>query len=201
MRYTWIALVGLISIIPASAWAEDDFAWAVSDSTWVAATIPVALTLFGDDDEEHTGRTMLDAAVVSVALSEGLKRVTNEPRPFKHRQRDGFPSAHSAFAWALAESASEEYRDARPYAYAWAAGVTWSRVATNRHTELQAVAGAALGWTVGHISANKRGGILNGLIVNDEPPKPGSRLTFRPSYDPLADDSVEWRVRVWEASW
>ena len=92
-------------------------------------------------------------------------------------------------------------RDVRPYAYAWASAVGWSRVKTDQHSGWQAAAGAALGYAIGHASARSDGGLLFGLIVDDKPVKPGSRLMFRPTYDMANDDPTAVRVKVWEASW
>ena len=193
-------LLALYLFVPAAR-AADDFAVAVGDSVDYLATIPLALTLGGGEHEEHIGRTMADAYFVTFCSARILKYMTNEDRPESPGATDGFPSGHAAIAFALAESASALDRDVRPYAYAWAAGVGWSRVKTDQHSGWQVAAGAALGYAIGHASARSDGGLFFGLLADDRPTNPGSHLMLRPTYDVDIDDPTALRVKVWEASW
>ena len=147
------------------------------------------------------GRQVLDAAFVSLLAAQGLKSITNEGQPCRPRSGDGFPSAHTAMAWAMAEAATQMDHDVRPYVYAYATAVGISRVEVRRHTVLQTVAGAALGYTIGHASARTNGGLLRGIIVDREPLVGGNRFTLALDMDAAADCDQTVAFRVWEASW
>jgi hypothetical protein len=153
-------------------WADDtaeDAAEFVSDSSyWIMRALPPTLILLGGDDEERVGRRMADAGIASQVATELLKALVDDDRPDDPRATDGFPSGHACGAWALAEAASTEEPSVRPYAYAFAAAVTWSRVEADRHTVLQALAGAALGYAIGHASGRTHHGLLNGLLVKEK---------------------------------
>ena len=68
-------------------------------------------------------------------------------------------------------------------AYLFAGGVAWSRVKRNDHSVAQVLAGAALGWYVADRSIHSRGGLFNGLIVDDAPlvcgPQPTAQTASR----------------------
>lgn len=154
MRRGSAALLAACLLFPGSTgWAGDtaeDVAEAVSDSSvWIMRGLPVGLMLGGGEKEEGIGRRMADAGVVSQIAAESLKVLIDADRPDDPYATDGFPSGHATAAWALAEAASIEEPSVKPYAYAFAAAVTWSRVEEDRHTVLQALAGAALGYAIG----------------------------------------------------
>ena len=52
----------------------------------------------------------------------------------------------------------------RPWAYGAAALISWSRVQAGEHTAVQAIAGAALGYGLGHLSGVTKGGLFHGLF-------------------------------------
>jgi membrane-associated phospholipid phosphatase len=58
---------------------------------------------------------------------------------------EGFPSGHASATFSLAFVLSLYYPRLWPVWYAFAALVTWSRIQTNAHTELQIIAGMLLG--------------------------------------------------------
>lgn len=91
-----------------------------------------------------------EAAVVLVPVNlavEGLKRVTNRPRPDGERKRSNaaFPSSHAANAFAVATVVARRWRRAAVPVFALAAAVAWSRVYLNRHWSSDVVAGGLLG--------------------------------------------------------
>lgn len=69
----------------------------------------------------------------------------------------GFPSGHSAATFSLAYLLSLYYPRLWWAWYASAALVTWSRVQTNAHTELQITVGMILGTIVAYAFAHKMG--------------------------------------------
>lgn len=189
--------------------AEDAAKFIGDSSTWIMRGLPPALILGGGEKEERIGRRMADAGVVSQVANELLKAVIDDDRPDDPEATDGFPSGHAAGAWALAEAASIEEPSVRPYAYAFAAAVTWSRVESDRHTVLQALAGAALGYAIGHASGRTNHGLLNGLFVREKGNAASGGLgASAAAWDngpaPAAGSAnrhVRPLITVWETSW
>lgn len=201
---TWLTFAAMAlspgAFAPAACDTLEETAEILSDgSYWLFRGLPPALALFGGHDEERIGRRMLDAGIAAALAAEGLKRVTRQPRPDDPSATDGFPSGHATAAWALAEAAGTENPDLRPYTYAFAAAVTWSRVELNRHTAWQALAGAALGYAVARGSASADRGLLGGLFVNS-PAQPPPSLVPEASPTSL---SVYRRpvLTLWEVQW
>jgi hypothetical protein len=97
----------------------------------------------------------------------------------------------------LAEAAGTEDGDLRPYTYAFATAVTWSRVELERHSVWQALAGAALGYGIARASASCEDGLFGGLFV-DSAPQPAA---FGPT--PFAARSAyrEPTITLWRAEW
>jgi hypothetical protein len=169
-RIVTFAMVALFAVLAdCVADTTRDAAELINDSSvWIMRGLPPALMLGGGEDEERIGRRMADAGVASQIASEALKALIEADRPDDPSATDGFPSGHAAAAWALAEAASAEEPSLRPYAYVFAAAATWSRVEMERHSVLQAVAGAALGYAIGHASARTHHGLFNGLLVREK---------------------------------
>lgn len=92
-------------------------------------------------DSRRTGEAVLYTGAATLLL----KRLARQPRPDTPESRDGFPSGHTALAFAFARSLAERDSDWAVPAYAFAAAVAWSRVKRKAHTPTQVVAGAALG--------------------------------------------------------
>ena len=207
-----MALLVAWLLVPASAgWPGDtaeDVAEAVSDSSvWIMRGLPVGLMLGGGEKEEEIGRRMADAGVISQIAAESLKALIDADRPDDPHATDGFPSGHATAAWALAEAASIEEPSVKPYAYAFAAAVTWSRVEADRHTALQALAGAALGYAIGHAAGRTHHGLLNGLFVREKASQTASDLsgtggrTGSPAGASGAGAGLRPAITLWETRW
>ncbi|MBM3497278.1 MAG: phosphatase PAP2 family protein [Armatimonadetes bacterium] len=182
---------------PVRADAAEESAAAISDgSYWIVRALPPALTLFGGETEERIGRRMLDAGIAAGLAAEGLKRLTKQGRPNDPQATDGFPSGHATAAWALAEAAGTEDPDLRPYTYAFATAVTWSRVELDQHSVWQAVAGAALGYGVARVSAGSRRGVLGGLFVEGDNP-----AAFAAQPAPTSATFRRPTITLWETQW
>ena len=168
VRYAITVLLPVSMAGLAAGQSIDDVAQEITDvSPWVMRAAPFALMVGGGSQEKHIGQRMADAGVASQLVTEFLKSVIDDGRPNNPSAGDGFPSGHASGAWALAEAAAMEDRDVRPYAYAFATAVTWSRVELEDHSGFQALAGAALGYAIGHASARTDGGLLRGVFVNE----------------------------------
>ncbi|MBM3476642.1 MAG: phosphatase PAP2 family protein [Armatimonadetes bacterium] len=187
-------------LAPCDADVVEETANVISDgSFWVVRALPPAMALFGGEKEERIGRRMLDAGIASGLAAEGLKRLTKQSRPDDPNAKDGFPSGHATAAWALADAAGTEDPDLRPYTYAFAAAVTWSRVELNRHTVWQALAGSALGYGVARASASSRKGVFGGLFVKEGGP-PAS-AAFSPGWTEAPSVYQRPMVTLWEVDW
>jgi membrane-associated phospholipid phosphatase len=168
LRLSTCTVLGAVIAWGPAGWADtaDEAAEAISDVSYYGMPAgTLGLMTLGCPRDKQVGRRMADAGIAAALVSELLKVTTDQGRPNDHDADDGFPSGHAAGAWALAEAASMENHKVRPYAYAAAAAVTWSRVQTRDHSVWQALAGAALGYAAGHLSGSTRGGIFHGLIV------------------------------------
>ena len=128
-----------------------------------------------------------DAVLSSVAISEGLKRLTRVPRPDTSTP-DAFPSGHAAATFAMATVRAT----LRPgQAWEWYAGstiISASRVRLNRHTIPEVLAGAALGFGIAKFELAQRNGLLLHGIV-DAPTRDLQNLTSSgtKSWHPLLD--------------
>ena len=121
----------------------------LAGAAWLASKDPRAAA---------TGRTSVESGVVAVALAEAFKLAVKRERPnrgygpgsFGHASAkdSSFPSTHSTAAWALLTPVAGEY-DA-PWLYGVAAITNAGRVLAREHWLSDTVAGAALGWAVGH---------------------------------------------------
>lgn len=151
-----------------------------------------ALTYLGNEHQERAGRQAGDALLVTSLATQGLKRLFRRPRPSDPSAQDGFPSGHASISFAFARAISEHYDDWGKVAYLFAGGVAWSRVRRDEHSVKQVLAGAALGWYIADRSISSRGGLLDGLVVNESPP------AFAASYSEKMRAPV-WQL--WRADW
>lgn len=104
----------------------------------------------GNAERREAGWRVTDALLVTGLVTTGLKRVIDSPRPEPYQEeKDGFPSGHTALAFALAATLSERDESLRPWVYGYALAVGWSRHELKRHKWWQVAAGAALGIVVG----------------------------------------------------
>ena len=116
-------------------------------------------------------RTHLDAALVAteaqilaLVLSEGIGYATARSTPRESRDpftfkwgRSSFPSSHTAQTFAVATVLADHYGlGVGAVAYAAATAVGAARILQERHWGSDVVAGAALGWIVGHTLSLRR---------------------------------------------
>jgi membrane-associated phospholipid phosphatase len=99
----------------------------------------------------------LDAAATAAASAELLKLALRDPRPTGSGY--GFPSGHTAVAFALAGVASQYHPKQKWLWYGLAVRIGWSRVKVDAHDWDDVIAGAALGGWIGDRAVNS-GGIL-----------------------------------------
>lgn len=103
---------------------------------------------------DKTGQSeFLLTMAATLALSEGLKAIIHEPRP-DGSSDDGFPSAHTALAFAAASYFDIRYGDENktlvPFLYGAAALTALGRVEANKHFVGDVAAGALIGIAVAH---------------------------------------------------
>ncbi len=158
----------------------------------MAFTLGVIL-MEGDREASDAVRYALDAMVSADVASEALKRITKQPRPCDPKAEDGFPSTHTAVAFAFAHSLADWQPGAAPVFYAFGATCGWARVKEGKHTLGQVVAGAALGTLVAELSLDIDGGLLQGAIA---PTQDTATLAFSPS---PSDEGTQYTV--WETTW
>jgi membrane-associated phospholipid phosphatase len=201
LRYAILALLPLGWCSTAGAQSINGVAQDITDwSPWVMRAAPAVLMLGGGEQEERIGQRMADAGIPALLATELLKTVINDDRPNDPNATNGFPSSHASAAWALAEAAAMEDGDLRPYTYTFAAAVTWSRVQLKDHTGFQALAGAGLGYAIGHASGRTHGGLMRGIFVHE--PKPGKAVSgFQPRLGGPTLDGTGQTVVVCEWSW
>ena len=131
------------------------------------ASIATAAAMFGighfanKPHVRETGMLGIRATTSAWLTVKGIKSATNRERP----KRDGleqegdfwaggksFPSGHSAETWALATVIAQQYPE-KPWvrfgAYAFAAGISASRVTGQKHFPTDVIIGAVIGPLIG----------------------------------------------------
>ncbi|MBA3317700.1 MAG: phosphatase PAP2 family protein [Gemmatimonadales bacterium] len=136
----------------------------------VYAVLPLGVLVTGllthDPAITRAGGRLAASVAVSTVAFQTLKLVTGRARPdagdgpFAFRPfsgQGGFPSGHSAVAFALATSLADDLHNGWAAAglYAIAAGTAWSRVYDNRHWASDVVFGAALGITTAKVISGR----------------------------------------------
>lgn len=140
---------------PASA--ERDAADLLSESAYpLAAAGTAALLLANERPQRRAGESAAWALGLTAAATRALKLTIDSPRPDHPEQDDGFPSGHTAISFAFARCVAEESDEWGAAAYAWAAGVAWSRVRQGDHDVPQVLGGALLGWWIADQVARER---------------------------------------------
>lgn len=120
----------------------------------------------GRSDVTRAGGRLAASLVVAGVTTEAIKFTFGRPRPEQSLDADGFspfsgqvamPSGHSAVAFALATSLSDDIR--RPWAtvglYGMATAVAWSRINDNRHWLTDVTAGALVGITSAKLASGR----------------------------------------------
>lgn len=116
----------------------------------------------------HTLR-VVDSALSSMAITEGLKAITREKRPDSN-EHDSFPSGHATAAFAVATAQSALHPRQAIFWYAGATVISWSRLRLNRHHPQDVIAGAAIGYGMTTWEMSRSHGlILQPWIHEDKP--------------------------------
>lgn len=151
-KYLWLLLaVGVVG----PSWAQESDkqpAETISDLAYPAALGMAAWHLCASNPaRQETGRRMADGLIITSLLTLGLKEAVHSSRPGSaDGDDDGFPSGHTAVAFAAAAALSAREPQAKWIAFPVAAAVGWAREDLGRHTWAQVLGGAVLGAYVGH---------------------------------------------------
>ena len=143
----------------------------------------------------ETGLLAAEVLIDSGIVAQGLKFVTQRPRPNNDGGRgrfftggNSFPSGHATSVWSLATVIAYEYQD-RPFvrygAFAAATAVSLSRYSGRNHFLSDVLIGSAIGFGIGrfvyrahHIDSSKTG------AENNLPPKTSKLMPMiAPVYD------------------
>jgi len=149
------------------------------------------MILSGAGTTRQAGKRAADAALASAIAVEVLKPVFHQRRPNDPSATDGFPSGHTAVAFALATSIGDSYRNWRVPAYAWAVGVGWSRHRLGHHYWDQVVAGALLGFGIARWSRSLSHGLCGGLFVRPDGQSAGAAAAS-PGMASAGEVAVGW---------
>lgn len=121
----------------------------------------LGIAVLGGPSGVETARLALLAAAPTNLAVEGLKRLTNRPRPDGEHKRSNasFPSSHAANAFALAAVFALRRRSVQPWVWLIAAVIAFSRVYLDRHYLSDVVVGALIGiasaWAVARFIARR----------------------------------------------
>ncbi|NNV54824.1 phosphatase PAP2 family protein [Limnovirga soli] len=127
----------------------------------ITAGVPVGLLAAGfishDKKLQKQGWEALGTIVINTIATQGLKYTINRQRPFEKynfiypydatETGKSFPSGHTSMAFATATTLSLQYKKWYVVvpAYAWAAGVGYSRMYMGEHYPTDVLAGAVIG--------------------------------------------------------
>ncbi|MBI1896610.1 MAG: phosphatase PAP2 family protein [Acidobacteria bacterium] len=127
----------------------------------IAAGFYLMGAVTGNARATETGALGLVAVTDSLILSQALKTAFSRQRPmdgdgkglFFKGAHNSFPSGHSMMSFALASVVANEYSGSKlvpVIAYGAAGLISASRFSARRHFASDIVAGAAMGWLLGH---------------------------------------------------
>lgn len=150
----WLGLVLALMIcmaaisVPANA---DTGAEKVIAMTGPALVVGATACLVSSDtDGMNRAARASEAVLLSVGVARAVKQMTGT----------GFPSGHTAGAFAMASSLGEVHPKQKWLYYAAASFIAYNSVKKGDHTVVEVIGGAALGTTVGRMSMTSRGGLL-----------------------------------------
>lgn len=127
----------------------------------IAVTMPATLLLVGfiehNENLKNKGWEAVGGLIINTAATQGLKYIVNRDRPYEKypdkvfpheiENSPSFPSGHTSTAFEIATVLTIQFK--KWYivvpAYAWAAGVGYSRLYLGEHYPTDVFAGAALG--------------------------------------------------------
>lgn len=133
-------------------------------SGYATGGVAAAFYLIGrarhDARAKETGLLAGEALIDGGIVGQGLKLITQRPRPRNDGGRgrfftggNSFPSGHSIAAWSLATVIAYEYGERRPLvrfgAYGLATAVSLSRYSGRNHFLSDALIGSAIGYGIG----------------------------------------------------
>jgi membrane-associated phospholipid phosphatase len=172
LPFAFSILAGLTLIAPARADStERNVAKFASDGgnlAYLAAGALLPLATDGQYGKNHTLR-VVDSALASMAVTEGLKAIVREKRPDSN-EHDSFPSGHATAAFAVATAQSALHPRQAPYWFAGAAVIGWSRIRLNRHHVGDVVAGAAVGIGMTRWEFSEHHGLILQPWIHDDRP-------------------------------
>ena len=139
------------------------FSVGIPIGTWIHGTV------HNNKQTQHNAYAMIGSLAIASVITQTLKLTIDRPRPYQtyddvypHTYIDGesFPSGHTTIAFATATSLALEYKKwyITVPAYAWAAGVGYSRKYLGQHYPSDVIAGAVVGTGsafLGHWLSNK----------------------------------------------
>jgi membrane-associated phospholipid phosphatase len=133
-------------------------------------------TALGSQRTAAFGADMVRAQMVSQVVVQGIKLVTQRPRPDASNNHS-FPSGHTASAFATASVVNRHFGwKAGVPAYAFAAYVGASRMSANKHHLSDVAMGAAIGIAAGRTVTVGLGGTR--FDVGVAPTQGGAAVTF-----------------------
>ncbi len=154
--------ISLLRKLNAANPACEQFTMQTSNSVyWVAPTITLGTLGYGIiNKDKRAMRNGFESALsigISMAVSGGVKELVNRKRPdqsypdvirtYTYTDGKSFPSGHTALAFATATTMALTYKKwyITVPAFAWAAGVGYSRMRLGRHYPTDVAAGALVG--------------------------------------------------------
>lgn len=143
-----LALIIAAAAVPVAAEPHSD---AVVDMTEPVLAVGMAACLMSSDTKgpERAARAG-DAVLLSVGISRAVKRTTGS----------GFPSGHTAGAFAMATCLSDIHPKQKWIYYTAAAFIAYKNVESGGHSVGEVLGGAVLGTSMGQLSMHSRNGLL-----------------------------------------